>query len=63
MAKEPIHNLPLVNPSVADADTGSDSRVESIAITTSSPTRGAALMAKDEIPKLSDFLQEDDCYR
>jgi hypothetical protein len=46
-----------INLSVND-DTGSDSGAESITIMTSSPTRGAALMAKGEIPELSNFFKK-----
>jgi hypothetical protein len=57
MAEGPAHDPNPVNPS-ADDDTGIDSGMESIAITTSSPTRGTALMTKGEIPKLSDFFKK-----
>jgi hypothetical protein len=57
MAKGPARDPTPVNPSVDD-DTGSDSGAESIAIMTSSPTRGAALMAKGEIPELFDFFKK-----
>jgi hypothetical protein len=58
MAEGPIHNLPPVNPSADDDDTGSDFGVESIAMMTSSPTCGAALMAKGEILELLDFFKK-----
>jgi hypothetical protein len=57
MAEGPTRDLTLVNPS-ADNDTGSNSGAESIAIMTSSPTHGATLMAKGEIPELSDFFKK-----
>jgi hypothetical protein len=43
---------------LANDDVGSDSGAESIAITASSPTRDATLMAKGEIPELSDFFKK-----
>jgi hypothetical protein len=52
----PSHDPIVTNP-LADKDTRSDSGAESIAATTSSPTRGATLMAKGEIPELSDFFK------
>jgi hypothetical protein len=59
MAEGFAHDLPPINPSVSDDDAGSDSGVESIAATTSSsPTRGAAKMAKGEIPKLTYFFKK-----
>jgi hypothetical protein len=57
MAKGPAHNPTVANPPV-DEDTRSDPGAESIAVTASSPTRGAALMAKGEIPELSDFFKK-----
>jgi hypothetical protein len=42
----------------ADEDSGRDSRAESVTTTTSSPARGATLMAKGEIPELSDFFKK-----
>jgi hypothetical protein len=51
MAEGPSRDPIVANPP-ADEDTGNDSRAESITATTSSPTHGAALMAKDEIPEL-----------
>jgi hypothetical protein len=57
MAEGPALDPTPVNPSVDD-DTGSDFGVESIAIMTSSPTRGTTLMAKGEIPELSDFFKK-----
>jgi hypothetical protein len=58
MATESASNLLPTNPSINN-NVGSDSRVESTAMTTSSsPTRGASLMAKGEIPKLTDFFKK-----
>jgi hypothetical protein len=57
MAEGPSHD-PIVTNRPADEDTGSDSRAESITTMTSSPTRGATLMAKGEIPELSDFFKK-----
>jgi hypothetical protein len=57
MAKESTSNPPPTNPLIDD-DAGSDSRVESTAMmTSSSPTHGASLMATGEIPKLMDFFK------
>jgi hypothetical protein len=58
MVEGPVHSLPPINPLADDDDTGSDSRVESNAMMTSSPTHGVALMAKGEIPELSDFFKK-----
>jgi hypothetical protein len=52
-ARDPV----AANPS-ADEDIGNDSRAKSIALMTSSPTRGTALMAKGEIPELSNFFNK-----
>jgi hypothetical protein len=57
MAEGPINDLTSINSS-ADDDTGIDTGTESIAIKTSSPTCGAALMAKGEILELSDFFKK-----
>jgi hypothetical protein len=57
MAEGPSHDPNIASPST-DEDTGSDSRAESINATASSPTRSATLMAKGEIPKLSDFFKK-----
>jgi hypothetical protein len=57
MAEGPSRNPIITNPP-ADEDTGNDSGAKSIAAMTSSPTRGAALMAKGEIPELSDFFKK-----
>jgi hypothetical protein len=57
MAEEPSRN-PIITNLLADEDTGNDSGAESIATTTSSPARGTALMAKGEIPELSDFFKK-----
>jgi hypothetical protein len=57
MAEEPSRD-PIITSSLADEDTENDSRAESVTATTSSLTHGAALMAKGEIPKLSDFFKK-----
>jgi hypothetical protein len=57
MAEGPSHDPIVTNPS-ADEDTGNDSGTESVTTTTSSLTRGTALMAKGKIPELSDFFKK-----
>jgi hypothetical protein len=57
MAEGPSRD-PIVTNAPVDKDTGNDSGAESVAATTSSPTHGATLMAKGEIPKLSDFFKK-----
>jgi hypothetical protein len=57
MAEGPSRNPIVTNPP-ANKDTGNDSRAESITAMASSLTRGAALMAKGEIPELSDFFKK-----
>jgi hypothetical protein len=57
MAEGPSRD-PTVASSPVDEDTESDSGPESIAATAFSPTRGTALMAKGEIPELSDFFKK-----
>jgi hypothetical protein len=58
MATDSIINLLPTNPSLDD-DAGDESGVESMAMTnSSSPTRGAALMAKGAIPELMVFFKE-----
>jgi hypothetical protein len=57
MAEGPSHDPTVANPS-ADEDTESDSRAESIVAMTSSPTHGATLMTKGQIPELSDFFKK-----
>jgi hypothetical protein len=57
MAEGPSHNPIIAIPPV-DEDTGNDSRAESVTSTASSPTYGAALMAKGEIPGLLDFFKK-----
>jgi hypothetical protein len=60
MATESTSNLLPTNPSIDD-DAGGDSEAESTAMTTSSsPTRGASMMAMGEIPELR-LLQENKC--
>jgi hypothetical protein len=57
MDTESASNLPPTNPSIDD-DTRVDSGVESSVMTTSSSlTHGASLMAKGEIPELTDFFK------
>jgi hypothetical protein len=57
IATESASNPPPTNPSI-DGDAGSDSWVESTAMMTSSSlTRGASLMVKGEIPKLTYFFK------
>jgi hypothetical protein len=58
MAEGPAHDPAVVNPSV-DESTRSDSEAESTAMTTSSsPTHGVSMMAKGEIPELTDFFKK-----
>jgi hypothetical protein len=58
MAKGPAHDPDAINPLV-DESTRSDSEAESTAMTTSSsPTRGVSMMAKGEIPELTDFFKK-----
>jgi hypothetical protein len=57
MAEGPSHDPIVANPSTNE-DTRNDSGVESVAAMTSSPTRGAALMAKGEIPELPAFFKK-----
>jgi hypothetical protein len=57
MAKGPSRDPIVTNPPV-DEDIGNDSGAESVVTTTSSPTRGTALMAKGKIPELSDFFKK-----
>jgi hypothetical protein len=57
MAKGPARYPTVANP-LTNEDTESDSRVKSVTATTSSPTCGAALMAKGEILELSDFFKK-----
>jgi hypothetical protein len=57
MAKGPSRDPIITNPPI-DEDTENDSGAESVAAMTSSPSRGAALMAKGEILELSDFFKK-----
>jgi hypothetical protein len=58
MAEESANN-PHTNPPINDDDAKSDSRAESTTISTSSsPTHDASLMAKGEIPELTDFFKK-----
>jgi hypothetical protein len=58
MATESPSNLPPTNSSM-DNDAGGDSGVESTTmVSSSSPTRGTSLMAKGEIPELTDFFKK-----
>jgi hypothetical protein len=57
MDTESASNLPPTNPSIND-DAGGDFGAESsVMMTSSSLTRGASLMAKGEIPELTDFFK------
>jgi hypothetical protein len=59
MAEESTNNPPRTNPLINDDDIGSDSRAERTTILTSySLTHGASLMAKGEIPELTDFFKK-----
>jgi hypothetical protein len=59
MAEESANNPPPTNPSINDDDARSNFGAESTAMTTSSSlTHGASLMAKGEIPKLTDFFKK-----
>jgi hypothetical protein len=58
MAERPAHDPVVADPPV-DEGTRSDSKAESTAMTTSySPTRGASMMVKGEIPELIDFFKK-----
>jgi hypothetical protein len=57
MAEGPSRDPIITNPP-PDEDTRNDSGAESVAATASSPTSGTALMAKGEIPELSDFFKK-----
>jgi hypothetical protein len=58
MTTESTSNLLSTNPSIDD-DAGADSGAESTAMTTSSsPTCGTSMMAKGEIPELTDFFKK-----
>jgi hypothetical protein len=56
-AEGPTHAPIAANPPV-DEDTGCDSGEESVTAMASSPNCGIALMAKGEIPELSDFFKK-----
>jgi hypothetical protein len=57
MATDSIINPLPTNPSLDD-DAGDENGAESTAMSnSSSPTRGATLMAKGEIPELTDFFK------
>jgi hypothetical protein len=57
MATDPITNPLPTNLSLNDDD-GDESKAKStVMINSSSPTRGTALMAKGEIPELTDFFK------
>jgi hypothetical protein len=59
MAKESANNPPHTNLSINDDDTRSNFGAESTAVSTStSLTRDASLMAKGEIPELTDFFKK-----
>jgi hypothetical protein len=57
MAEGPSRDPIVTNP-LADKDIRNDSGAKSITATASSPARGAALMAKGEIPELSDLFKK-----
>jgi hypothetical protein len=58
MAEGPVHDPIAVNPSV-DESTRSDSEAENTTMTTSSClTHGVSMMAKGEIPELTDFFKK-----
>jgi hypothetical protein len=57
MAEGPSHDPIVTNPPVDD-NTRNDSGKESIAVTASSPTCGAALTTKGKILELSDFFKK-----
>jgi hypothetical protein len=65
VVKGSSHDPAIANPPTNE-DTGSNSGAESIIVTDSSLTHGATLMAKGEIPELSDFFKktsvtDDEC--
>jgi hypothetical protein len=58
MAEGPAHDPAAVNPSVDDS-TRSDSEAKSTSMTTSScTTHGVSMMAKGEIPELTNFFKK-----
>jgi hypothetical protein len=58
MAEGPTDDPVAVNPSVDDS-TRSDSEAKSTSMTTSScPTHGVSMMAKGEIPELTNFFKK-----
>jgi hypothetical protein len=59
MADTTVHvSAAPVAPSANANDSGHDSGVESVVMTTSSPTRGATRMTAGEIPELTDFFKK-----
>jgi hypothetical protein len=59
MAEETVNNPFPVNPSVDNDDARNDFGSKSaVKVTSSSPTRGAALMADGKIPEMSDFFKK-----
>jgi hypothetical protein len=59
MTEETVNNPPPVNPPVDDADAENDSGSEStVRVTSSSLTRGDALMVDEKIPEMSDFFKK-----
>jgi hypothetical protein len=59
MAKATTNKPLLVNPSAGEDDVGNNSMSESaMKATSSSPIRGAALMADGKIPEMSDFFKK-----
>jgi hypothetical protein len=59
MARETVTNPLPVNPLVDDDNTGNDFGLEStVRATSSSPTRGTALMVDGKIPEMFDFFKK-----
>jgi hypothetical protein len=59
MAGETVNNPPPVNLPVDDNDSRNDSGLEStVRATSSSLTRGAAVMADGKIPEMFDFFKK-----
>jgi hypothetical protein len=57
MTVETAHDLPITNKPTGD-DTQSDSRAESTALATSSPTLATTKMADRKVPEMSDFFNK-----
>jgi hypothetical protein len=59
MAEETVNNPPPVNPPADDDDARNDFGSESTTrVTSSSPTRGDALLADEKIPEMFDFFKK-----